>query len=82
MLTALRFRFWFQSALAVVLGALMVLTMFVPAWIEAVTGVDPDHGSGSVERLLVATLAVSCTLLALAVRGEWHRSRAVAAAST
>jgi len=46
--------------LATVSGALFVLTLTVPDWIEAVFGIDPDGGNGALEFLLAATfLAVA-----------------------
>src|ERR1051326_2440338 len=41
--------------LATVSGALFVLTLTVPDWIEAVFGIDPDGGNGALEFLLAAT---------------------------
>lgn len=35
---------------------LAILTLLFPQWIEHVFGVDPDHGSGTVEVLIVLAL--------------------------
>jgi hypothetical protein len=47
-----------ERAVAYISVVLAVATASFPAWIEAILGVDPDHGSGLVEWLLVAGLAV------------------------
>lgn len=44
-------------ALAVVMAALALITAFIPDWIEAVTGLDPDGGNGWLERLIVVGFA-------------------------
>jgi hypothetical protein len=62
------------ALLALSLG-LLILTLAHPAWIEAVTGLDPDHGSGLVEYLIVA----GCAALAL-VAGAPVVRRVLAAA--
>ena len=77
--TPLRRRFWVESLLAVATGALFVLTAVRPAWLEAV-GLDPDHGDGSVEWLVVTLLfALACGLAVLA-RVEVRHTRALSTA--
>ena len=67
-----------ETALAVIAGALGILTMFWPAWVEGLTGWDPDHHNGSFEWLIVATLlALSAAMGLLA---NHHRRLLVAAA--
>jgi hypothetical protein len=67
-----------ETALAIFAGALGILTIFWPAWIEAITGWDPDHHNGNFEWLVVATLlALSAATGLLAVL---HRRLLVAAA--
>lgn len=51
------FRTIAETALSVVTGTLAVATVFWRDWIEVVFGLDPDGGSGSVEWLIIATLA-------------------------
>ena len=53
---------------------LLVLTVFVPDWIEAVFGVDPDRHSGSLEWGIAAVLAVVSVASALLARSEWRRT--------
>src|SRR6266540_4097970 len=44
-----RTRFWTETALAAFTAVLCLLTLVWPAWIEAVSGVDPDGGNGALE---------------------------------
>jgi hypothetical protein len=71
-----------EVALASLTGCLCVLTAINRAWIETAFGVDPDHGSGALEWLIIATLLI--VTVSLAARARWHwqraRDRAVGAA--
>jgi hypothetical protein len=69
----LRSRFYVESLLAAVSGGLALLTVFWHDWIEALTGVDPDHHNGSVEWLVVAALAVISITLVMTAGSEWRR---------
>ena len=73
----LRVRFWVESIVASVTGVLAVVTIFWSDWIEATFGVDPDHGNGSAEWLVVAVLAVVTVALTAGARREWLRARRV-----
>ena len=58
-----------ETTVAILTGALGIITIFWHDWIEILTGWDPDHHSGSVEAgLIVALLAVSVTCAVLARR--------------
>jgi hypothetical protein len=77
----MRARAWLETFLAVLTGALAVLTLISREWIEALTGLDPDQDSGSVEWLVVAVcglLTVTCSLLA---RRSWRRVRLAASSA-
>jgi hypothetical protein len=69
----LRRRFWIEAALALSSAALFVLTLVTREWIELVFGVDPDHGSGSLEWAIVLCLAVPTVVFAVLARLEWRR---------
>jgi hypothetical protein len=75
MISNVRARFWPETALASACGFLAVLTVFWRDWIEALTGVDPDRHSGSLEWAIVAALVVLCLAAGGAARAEWRRSR-------
>src|SRR5215469_11611559 len=58
-----------ETTVAILTGALGIITIFWHDWIEILTGWDPDHHSGSVEAgLIVALLTVSVTCAVLARR--------------
>jgi len=68
-----RARLWLETALATLCGFLAVLTLLNREWIEALTGVDPDHHDGSLEWAIVAGLVLLCAALAVVARAEWRR---------
>jgi hypothetical protein len=74
--TLARRRFWVQAGLAALASVLILLTLLWRDWIEVVFGIDPDHGDGSVEWLIVATLLAIAAALAVAARLEWRRATA------
>lgn len=65
-------RFWIETVLAAITGALSVLTLLWRDWLE-VWGVDLDHHDGSVEWLIVAALFAVSAALAVSARREWRR---------
>jgi hypothetical protein len=66
-------RFWVRLALAAMSAALLVVTLAWHDWIEIVFRVDPDHGSGWLEWLIVV-LAFGLTLtFGASARQEWRR---------
>ena len=72
---ALRLRFWLETVMATMTGALLVLTLVTRDWIEAVFGVDPDQHNGSFEWLLVALLLAATLALSASARAEWRKAR-------
>jgi hypothetical protein len=77
MKSTVRVVFWLEAGLASLSGALALVTMFWRDWIEAITGFDPDHHSGSIEWLVIAGLLAVCIGVGLAARAEWLRPRSV-----
>jgi hypothetical protein len=69
----LRRRFYVESMLAVATCALALMTIFWHDWIEAISGVDPDHHNGSLEWLIVAGLAAVSLMLTATASVEWRR---------
>jgi hypothetical protein len=72
-------RWHIESGLAALFAALAILTAVVPDWIEAVFGVDPDHGTGYLEWLIVVVAGLIAIVVALAARRDWLRLRATGA---
>jgi DMSO/TMAO reductase YedYZ heme-binding membrane subunit len=73
MRSTVRGRFWLETALASLCGFLAVLTLVWRDWIEALTGFDPDHHSGSLEQSIVIALWVVCIVASALARAEWRR---------
>jgi hypothetical protein len=71
-----------EAAIAVLAGALGILTLFWRDWIEALTGWDPDHHNGSAEWLVVAVLLAVAAVMGTVSRRHWKLRRAAAAAGT
>jgi hypothetical protein len=69
-----RTRFRIEALAAALTGALAAVTLFIPDWIEVVTGTDPDHGNGTLEVLIVLALAVTSVVLTLVARADHRRA--------
>lgn len=67
-----------EAILAVLAAALGVLTVVVPAWIEVLTGLDPDAGSGALEVLIAVGLFAVAGIAAWAARGHRRHGAEVA----
>jgi len=67
-----------ETVLAVVFGALALLTFLAPQWIEAVFGADPDAGSGAAEWLIVLGAAVAAVSCAVPAGRGWRRRTPIA----
>jgi len=70
----MRKRFYIEAALAVATFVLAVVTLINREWIEAVFGVDPDHGNGSLEWIMVGVLAVATVVFGLLAFSERRRA--------
>lgn len=70
----MRKRFYTEAALAVATFVLAVVTLINQEWIEAVFGVDPDHGNGSLEWIMVGVLAVATVVFGLLAFSERRRA--------
>jgi hypothetical protein len=56
----------------------LVLTLVWAEWIELLTGLDPDNGSGSAEWMIVAVSATAAISFAVLSRHEWRRATVTA----
>ena len=71
MQSGLRHRFWLESVLALITGAAAVITLFWHDWIEALTGWDPDHHTGSTEWAIVAALLIAAIAMGFVTHYHW-----------
>ena len=69
-----RSRFWLELGLAALTGVLFLVTLVTREWIEAISGWDPDHHSGSLEWGIVLGLFALTVLAAGTAYVEWRRS--------
>jgi hypothetical protein len=69
----LRKRLRVEATLAGLSAALFALTLVFPEWIEAVTGLEPDAGSGALEFIISGTLLLIAIASALLARRDRRR---------
>ena len=70
----LRRRFWLESAGGCLSGVLAIVTLVWHDWVEVLFRVDPDHGNGLAEWLVVVMLVLLTLLLGVGARHEWRRA--------
>jgi hypothetical protein len=68
--------FGWKLALTAVALFLSAVTVIVPEWIEVLTGLDPDSGSGALEWLVVASLLAMAVVSAVLAHAEWRHAAA------
>jgi undecaprenyl pyrophosphate phosphatase UppP len=68
----------FETALSGITGLLAVVTVFWKDWIEALTGVAPDHGNGTVEVGVIIGLVTASVITGFAAQRTLRRQRPVA----
>ena len=69
----LRRRHRLEVVLAVICAALSVLTLVFPDWIERVTGLEPDAGSGALEWAIAGVFLVAAVVSTLLARRDHRR---------
>ncbi len=69
---------WVEGIMGLITGALFLLTVANADWLEAL-GINPDGGNGSVERLIVAGLAMATVALFSLASYQWGKASASAA---
>lgn len=77
----LRRRLRIEFGLAVASATLFAVTLVFPDWIEALTGLDPDAGSGAAELVVSAVLLLGSVWAATLARRD-HRRLAIGRPST
>lgn len=71
----MRARVWAEGALALGTAVLAAATAISAEWIEWLTGVDPDGGSGALEKGLVVAIAAGAVALGAMARRDFRRPR-------
>jgi hypothetical protein len=61
-----------ETALAILLAILTAVTLLWPRWIESLTGLEPDAGSGEAEWGIVIVFAVLALLAGLLARHDYR----------
>jgi hypothetical protein len=74
MLQRVRWGFWLDLTLATISATLFVVTLAWHDWIEIVFRIDPDHGNGWLEWLIVAVAFGFAVGFSIRVRLEWRRA--------
>lgn len=66
-------RFIGAVSVAAAAGALALVSVVWPDWLESVFGIHPDRESGSAEWFIALTLAVIAVSMAVLALTEWKR---------
>lgn len=70
-------RITIEAALGLVSLALCIVTLINAEWIEELTGLEPDAGSGALEWAIVVGFAVASAACGALVRRDHQRLRAM-----
>jgi hypothetical protein len=71
----LRRRFRIELVLACISFALFILTLISAEWIEELTGLEPDAGSGALEWIITIAFAAAALVLFVLARRDALRLR-------
>jgi hypothetical protein len=69
----LRLRFRIEQVLAGISAALCLLSLVYPEWIEALTGLEPDAGSGEAEWVVAVAFLALAVVSGLLARRDHRR---------
>jgi hypothetical protein len=68
-----------RARIEVILAALFavgaVATLIWPTWIESLTGLEPDKGTGEAEWWLVGLLGLAALIAAILARRDFRKAR-------
>ena len=70
------FRARLESVLAALFAVGAVATLIWPTWIESLTGLEPDNGSGQSEWWLVVLLGVAAVVAGVLARRDFRAAGA------
>jgi uncharacterized membrane protein len=62
-----------EMVLAAVSAALSLLTLVFPEWIEALTGLEPDAGSGALEWIIAGVFLTATVVSTILARRDFRR---------
>jgi len=63
----------FEVRLAWAATVLSLLTLVVPEWIEVLTGLEPDGGSGSIEYVIAGGFLIAALMCAALAHRTYRR---------
>jgi hypothetical protein len=66
--------FWLESFAAAASTLLFVVTLITPEWIELLTGLEPDRGSGTLEIAIAVGLAAVAVGSGVLARSGYRRA--------
>jgi ABC-type thiamin/hydroxymethylpyrimidine transport system permease subunit len=69
----LRRRLRIEVVLAVISAVLGVLTLVFPQWIEELTRLEPDAGSGALEWIIAGIFLLAAAVSAVLARRDYRR---------
>jgi ABC-type thiamin/hydroxymethylpyrimidine transport system permease subunit len=69
----IRRRLRIELVLAVICAALCILTLVFPEWIEELTGLEPDAGSGALEWIITGIFLVAAVVSAVLARRDYRQ---------
>ena len=71
------FRARLETVLAALFTCAAVATFIWPTWIESLSGLEPDKGSGESEWWLVVLLGFAAVITAVLARRDFRAARAI-----
>jgi hypothetical protein len=69
----LRRRLRMEVLLAVISATLCALTLVFPEWIEELTGLEPDAGSGALEWIIAGLFLAAAVVSGVVARRDYRR---------